>query len=240
MANSWARDRATSFYLGFGLLGLAVVALGFGVTYALPMVRRSFSAPWFVHLHGAFALAWVGLLIAQTLLVRTSRTPLHRWLGQLALPLAVFVWASGIATGFWAAARDLPVQGTAATSSFGGTVSGLTLYLIIVIGAVATRRRPDWHKRLVMLATIQLLWPAFFRLRHLLPIVPDPDVWLALVLAYTPILVAALRDHWRFGKVHPVWLFFGPALVLEQSVEFILFDKFPVRKFGQWLYALLA
>ena len=56
MAVSWARDRATLFYLGFGLVGLLVVALGFGVTYAVPMVRRSFSAPWFVHLHGASAL----------------------------------------------------------------------------------------------------------------------------------------------------------------------------------------
>ena len=35
MANTWARDRATYFYLGFALVGLAVVALGFGVTYAL-------------------------------------------------------------------------------------------------------------------------------------------------------------------------------------------------------------
>ena len=82
MANTWARDRATYFYLGFALVGLAVVALGFGVTYALPMMRRSFSAPWFVHLHGASALAWVMLLIAQAQLVRVRRTPLHRRIGQ--------------------------------------------------------------------------------------------------------------------------------------------------------------
>ena len=57
MANAWARDRATPFYLGFALVGLLVVALGFGVTYVLPMARRSFSAPWFVHLHGARRLS---------------------------------------------------------------------------------------------------------------------------------------------------------------------------------------
>ena len=240
MANPWARDRATWFYLGFGLLGLTVVALGFGVTYVLPMARRSFSAPWFVHLHGAFALGWIALLIAQAQLVRVRRTPLHRRLGQSALPLAVLVWASGIATAVWAAARDLPQQGTAATSSLGGTVTGLSLYLLLAIAAVATRRRPDWHKRLVMLATIQLLWPAFFRLRHLLPMVPDPDIWFAFVLAYSPILVAAVRD-WRCsGEVHPVWLFIAPALVLEQSVEFTLFDREPIRSFGQWVFALLT
>jgi len=39
---------------------------------------------------------------------------------------------------------------------------------------------------LVMLATVQLLWPAFFRLRHLFTAVPYPDIIFALVLAYSP------------------------------------------------------
>lgn len=240
MANPWAQDRATLFYIGFGLAGLAVVALGFGVTYVLPMARRTFSAPWFVHLHGASALAWILLYIAQASLVRGRRTPVHRRLGLAALPLAFLVWASGIATAVWAAARDLPKLGTVATSSVTGTLIGLTLYLLLVIAAVFTRRRPDWHKRLAMLATIHLLWPAFFRLRHLLPSVPHPDIWFALVLPYLAILVAALRDQRRYGKVHPVWLFVGPALVVEQTLEFLFFDQGPLRRFGQWIYPLLT
>ena len=240
MANQWARDRATLFYLGFGLVGLVVVALGFGVTYVVPMARRTFSAPWFVHLHGASALSWIVLIIVQAKLVRGRRTPLHRRLGQIALPLALVVWASGIATAVWAAERDLPELGTAATSGLGGTVIGLTLYLLLVIAALAMRLRPDWHKRLVMLATIQVLWPAFSRLRHLLPAVPNPEIWFALVLAYLPILVAALRDRWVYGKIHPVWLFVAPAVVVEQSVEFALFDQGLLRRFGQLIYELLA
>lgn len=240
MATAWARDRATLFYLGFGLLGLGVVALGFGVTYAAPMVRRTFDAPWFVHVHGATALGWVLLLILQARLVQARSTPVHRRLGQVALPLAVAVWASGIATAHWAARRDLPELGTVATSSMAGTISGLTIFMLVVIAAVAMRHRTDWHKRLVMLATIQLLWPAFFRLRHWLPAVPDPELWLGLVLAYAPIGVAAVRDQLRFGKVHPVWWVLGPVLVLEQSLEFALFDRGPMQRFGQWVFALLG
>lgn len=240
MANPWAGDRATYFYLGFALVGLLVVALGFGFTYALPMARRTFSAPWFVHFHGATALGWLLLLIGQATLVRGARTRLHQRIGQIAVPLALLVWASGIATAIWAAQRDLPEQGTAATSSMAGTVTGLTLFLLLVGAAVAMRRRPDWHKRLALLATIQVLWPAFFRLRHLLPAIPNPDVWFALVLAYSPILVAAVRDYRCFGKVHPVWLFLGPAVVIEQSLEFVFFDQGPLRLFGQWFYSILG
>lgn len=240
MENPWARDRATLFYLGFGLVGVSVVALGFGVTYIVPMVRRTFSAPWFVHIHGASAFGWVLLMIIQAQLVRKVRTPLHRRLGQGALPLALLIWASGIATAVWAAKRDFPELGTAATSSLGGTASGLSLYMLLVIAAVVTRRKPDWHKRLVMLATIQVLWPAFFRLRHLLPSVPNPDIWFALVLAYLPILIAAARDKQRYGKIHPVWLLVGPVLIIEQSAEFTFFDQGALRHFGQWLFALLT
>jgi hypothetical protein len=91
-----------------------------------------------------------------------------------------------------------------------------------------------------MLATIQLLWPAFFRLRHLLPIIPKPEISFALILAYSPVLVAALRDRWSYGKIHPVWLFVGPAVIIEQSIEFALFDQEPLRSLGRWIFAILA
>lgn len=236
----WVRDRATFFYLGYGLIGLLVVAVGFGFTYGLPLARGTFSAPWFVHLHGASSLAWVLLFIGQAALVKAERTPSHRKVGRIALPLAVLVWGSGIATAVWAANRDILEQSTAATSAFLGTLTGLSIFVLIVGAAIVARKRSDWHKRLVLLATIHLLWPAFFRLRHWLPAVPDPEIWLALVMAYSPILVAAARDRWIYGKVHPVWLVVGPVLVLEQSVEVASFDRGFQRELGQWLFALLT
>lgn len=240
MGNPWARDRLTLFYLGYGLAGLTVVGFGFGFTYALPMGRGAFFAPWFVHLHGASALAWILLFITQSALIKGKRTPLHRQLGQIALPLALVIWISGITTALWAAKRDISEQGTAASSALAGTVVGLSLFVLLVGAAIVTRKRPDWHKRLVLLATIHVLWPAFFRLRHLLPGVPNPEISLALVLAYSPILIAAARDQWIYGKIHPVWLVIAPALVVEQSIEVASFDQGAERAVGQWLFASLT
>lgn len=240
MEKRWAADRGRSFYLGFGIIGLLIVLCGFGVTYGLPMARGTFSAPWYVHLHGAAALGWVLLFIAQASLVVCGRSPLHRRLGGSAIPIAAAIWASGVATSAWAAERDLPAFGSVATSAIVGTLTGLGFYFFIVLGAIALRRRPDWHKRLMMLATIQLLWPAFFRLRHLLPLIPKPEISLALVVAYSPIAVAAIRDHRQFGAIHPVWLFVAPLLFLEQCVELAIFDQGWHRTLGEALFSLLS
>ena len=120
------------------------------------------------------------------------------------------------------------------------TVEPGSLFVALVGVAIFTRKHPDWHKRLVLLATLHILWPAFFRLRHWFPAVPDPEIWLALVLAYSPILIAAARDRRMFGKVHPVWLLVAPALVTEQIMEMALFDRGIQKAFGQWLFALLV
>lgn len=240
MRNLWARDRATPFYSGYGLVGLVVVAFGFGFTYGAPMVQGEFAAPWFVHLHGMASLVWVLMVIGQAALVRTGHTQLHRKAGQTALPLALFIWASGIATAKWAADHDVEAMTTAATSALAGTVTGLSIFVMLVGAAIVTRKHSDWHKRLVLLATIHLLWPAFFRLRHWLPAIPDPEIWLALVFAYSPILIAAARDRWKFDKVHPVWLIVAPMLVAEQTLEVVFFDRGIQQAFGQWLFAQLA
>jgi hypothetical protein len=240
MANVWARDRANAFYAFAGPFALLVVLIGFSTTYFLPMAKGSFSAPFFVHLHGAACLAWVLLLITQAWMVRSTATPGHRRLGVIALPIALTIWTSGIATAGWAARRDFPELGVSAASGLVGTVTGLSIFLALVLAAISSRKRPDWHKRLILLATVALLWPAFFRWRHLFPDVPRPEIVFALLLADLPILIATIRDRLRFGRVHPVWAIFGTGLFVEQSIELYLFDSPGWREIGKSFYDLLA
>jgi len=240
MASIWARDRRQRFYGLLGLFGLLAIAVGFSTTYFIPLAERRIDVPPLVHLHGIAAFSWVALLVAQASLVRHGNTKLHIAVGRAGLPLAILIWFSGVATALWAATRDLPSQGTVATSAFLGTVNGLTLFLLLVIAAILVRRRPDWHKRLILLATIHVLWPAFFRWRHLFPMIPRPDIWLALVAPYSLIIVAGVRDKFKYGRVHPVWLIVGPALVIEQSFEVATFNAAPLRQWGQALYTILS
>ena len=240
MANAWARDRAGLFYFGFGFYALAAVFVGFSATYIAPISRGTFDAPVIVHLHGALALSWVVFFFMQTAMVRNKRSELHRQLGQAGLPIAVGILVTGMGAALWATKRDLVTSSMALTIPI-GTLTSLSIFTAFVAFGVAMRHRPDWHKRLMMLATVVVLWPAFFRFRHLMPWVPSTDIWLALVLADLPILIAALRDRIVYGHVHPVWAIFGTLLVAEQSLEtMVLFETTLWRDLGDGIYRLLS
>lgn len=239
MANVWARDRAKPFYLGLALFALASAAIGFSTTYVIPMSRGTLAIPTVAHGHGASALAWLLLLTVQSTLVLAGLTRLHRRLGQLALPLAVSVWASGILTAVWAARRDAADDLAIAGTSLVGTVTGLSLFLAFVAAGYVARNRPAAHKRWMALATIAVIWPAIFRWRHLLPEMERPDIVLGILIADLPILVAMVRDRFRYGEVHPVWLTGGIFWFVEQALEIAVFDTHWSAPFGRWLMATL-
>lgn len=224
MSSIWAGDSAQRFYIGLSVVGLAAIALGFSTTYFGPVAQGGFHAPVYVHLHGLFAASWVALLGTQATLVRRGNTQLHMKLGRMGMPLAFAIWASGLLTAAWATRRDLPQLGAVAEASLAGTFNGLTAFLLIVIIAIIMRRRPAAHKRLMALATIVLLWPAVFRWRHIFPPSERPDILYGMLIANLPILIAMLRDRFRYGYVHPVWLIGGTLWFVEQSIEVLMFD----------------
>lgn len=240
MATAWARDRAQIFYLVCGLVGLAAALIGFSTTYLIPMARHSFSAPLMVHWHGLLCLSWLLLFIVQCLFIRRRGTLLHRRIGVIGLPIAIGILISGVMVARWTVTRDFAAMGQTAISSVLGTITTLTWFVAFVAAAIILRRRPDWHKRLMLLATVAVLWPAWFRWRHLLPFVPRPDISLAIAVANLPLLIAAIRDWRRYGEIHPVWKFVAPAFVAEQTIEVLVFDSAPWRAVAGEVYRLIA
>lgn len=225
--------------MGLALCALAAIAIGFPRTYILPMAEGRFAAPLIVHFHGLFALCWPLLFLAQAWLARAGRMRTHMALGNVAIPLAVAIWGSGILTAAWAARRDLPSQGIAADTGFFGTVSGLSLFLGFVVAGYLRRKTPAAHKRWLALALIALLWPAVFRWRHLLPAVDRPDILYGMLIANLPILVAMVRDRLRYGEVHPVWWTGGLLWFVEQGLEVALFDRNLTAPLGHAILAFL-
>jgi hypothetical protein len=113
----------------------------------------------------------------------------------------------------------------------------MLIFLAFVAAAVALRKKPDWHKRLMLLATIAILWPAWFRFRHFMPWVPQPEILPAVILADSLVVIAMLRDKLQFGQVQPAYSVFGVGLIAEHVAEAALFDSGPWRRFAQATYA---
>lgn len=226
------------FYTAMGGVALLAVAVGFGRTYALPMSRGQFNVPVWLHVHGALALTWVMLFLVQPLLVRVRAARWHRRIGMAGLPLAMAIAVSMIPAGLVQVARERQAGGGA--SSLLGVVTGGFIFAALVTAGIAARRDREAHARWMLLATLQLVWPAWFRFRHWFPNVPSPEVWFAFVLAYVWIGVAALRDHRVRGAVHPVLAWGGTLLVLEQGFEVLAFDSTWWRATAQALYGWLG
>ncbi|WP_395612255.1 hypothetical protein [Allosphingosinicella sp.] len=240
-APHWRGDRAGRFYVAMAFTACAAVAIGFSTTYFLPLARGGFAGPTVAHVHGLLFMTWVALLLVQGLLVRRRNTRLHRKLGLVALPLALAMAASGLGIGVHAVTRDLAAGGGAeAVSQLMGVATAMATFVLYVAIALALRKQPDWHKRMILLATIAILWPAWFRFRHLMPWLPRPDIWLAIVVSDSLILIAMLRDKVKFGRVHPAYLIFGLLLIADHVGETLLYDGPAWRVAAQALYGLLT
>ena len=218
----WARDTGSHFYRICAIAALAVAVAGFFLTYLRPITEGTFRGPPRAHLHGALLSGWLLMVIAQAFLVK-KRLRLHRKLGWAALVLAPLIVLSTVLVGTEGARRDMVRLGPSGADQVIGTITTPAVFLLLVAAALLTRKKPQWHKRLILLATVVMLWPAWFRWRHFLPDMPRPDIWLGVVLADVPIAIAAIRDRVRFGAVHPAYLTAGLALIAEQATEVLLF-----------------
>lgn len=238
------RDRARTipvkarprFFLYFGVAALAVTMVGFFTTFTRPLWRGEFHGPLLVHLHGAFVLGWLLLFIAQSLIVQTGHVARHRVLGWTGLAIVPGAVVTTMAMGVFVLRRDLAAGGGETdVSLLVGTFTTPLIFAALFAAAIAWRRRPDFHKRLMFLATAVILWPAFFRFRHYFPSVPRPEIWFGLVLSQVPILIAMLHDRLMFGRLHVVYRTAGVAVIAESVAETLLFDGPAWREVARWL-----
>lgn len=231
----------TPLFLIMGGVALSATLLGFGKTYFGPVSRGEFSGSWLLHLHGALAMGWVLMFALQPILVHTRRLSWHRQLGRVAVPLALAVAFTMIPAGLTQVRRDLAlgVGQTAISTLLGVFTSGL-LFVGLVVAGYRTRRTPEAHARWMLLATVVVIWPAWFRFRHWLPWVPRPEISLALVLADVWIVLAMIHDRVVRGAVHPVLLWGGLFVIFEQIAELLLFDSPPWRALAHFAWRVLG
>lgn len=228
-----------SFFFVISIVGLLAVLIGFAKTFFLPMASGTFTAPASIHIHGSFAFSWIFLFVIQNCLIHFSKYYLHRALGIFGFLIAIVLTITVLPTGLYVVDRDIRQGlGPAAYSTLLGTVTSGIMFFAFVLAGLWKRKKPGSHKRLMLLATIVVLWPAWFRFRHYFPSVPRPEIWFALILADSLIVISWLWDQLTNGKIHPVLKYAGLFIILEQTFEVIAFDTPAWRGLAKSLYEL--
>ncbi|KIC94375.1 hypothetical protein [Flavihumibacter solisilvae] len=239
MATITKKKKKTSFYLVIGITGIFAVLGGFFTTYLSPMTGAQFHLPAVIHIHGAFAFAWILLFLAQSVVIKSRNFPLHKTLGYCGIFIALGTALTMLPAGFFAVEKGLAKgEGQTAISSLPGVFTSAIMFIALVGAGYWYRKNPRYHKRIMLLATIVLLWPAWFRFRHYFPSVPRPDIWFAVVLADSLIIIAWIADGLTYGKVHPVLLYTGLFIIGEHALEVALFDSEPWRVLANCLYGI--
>jgi hypothetical protein len=167
-----------TFFTAIALLGIIAILVGFLKTFIVPIISGTKAWPVAIYVHAGFVFGWVLIFLTQSLLIQNRKYKLHILIGRWAAFIAVGAAISIIPATFYQIERELKEGlGQTAISPIVGSLASATMYLALVALAVAYRKKPQAHKRLMVLATILLIWPAWFRWRHYFPSVQRPDIW---------------------------------------------------------------
>lgn len=192
------------FYSSLSLLAAIIVAAGFWKTYWGLLIDGTLDKSWVVDLHAAVFVGWIILFITQATLIFRGRTDVHRKVGKF----GIFYGFVIIGMGLFVALHQLAVSVAA------GKVAEAQAFLLIPLvdmiifpiffgAAIYYRRKPELHRRLMLVATTELLTAAVARL--------DLDAyvhahWSVFVIWLAPIYLAMIYDYLTKKIIHPVYV----------------------------------
>jgi len=214
--NSLSGTASEHRYFSAAAYTVAIIVLaGFIPLYTIRILRHDPNLILLVHAHGLVMASWIALFLTQTLLIARHRVALHRRLGVFGAVLALFVLLVGLPTLAHAAARRSHDVHSARFLWMLIAFDGLALLVFagLVGAALILRRRGDFHKRLMLLATLSLLGPAFGRLTSYAKGLhgdSDPGV---LFLCVGIVIACAAIDRARSRRLHPAFLWGGSFVI---------------------------
>ena len=216
------------FYLVMGLLAAAAVVAGFSQTVEASLFHPAVPRPTILWFHGAAFSAWVLFYIFQSALVRTHNVKLHRSLGWFGAALGATMAPLGVVTAIVMGRFDIHVLHAPGVEGF----LIIPFYDMVVFGtllslAILWRKKADFHRRLLFIATAGLLDAAFGRFQYLF------DTNLFAVCVDSVMLLGVARDLLVDRRIHRVYLFALPCIFVAQ-----IFTIYTWRSAAAWWMAI--
>jgi hypothetical protein len=210
------------FYIGLSLLVTAIAFVGFWPTYFGPLLAGTVDKLPVIHVHAAVYVGWLAIFISQAAFAATRRMDLHVRLGNVAIGYGVLVIVMGVTVAIsMFAVRVHAGNIEEAQARLVAPLSDMVFFAPLFAAAVRFRRKPEIHKRLMIVATTVLLVAAVGRMTF----VGRP--WPMLLVWCSPLLLGAAYDVVRRRSVPWIYLLgvvviavraFGARLVGETDV----------------------
>lgn len=210
----------------------ATIFAGFALQFVTG--RSSLGAPWWVHVHGLTFVGWLGIYVAQNLLVYRGSIARHRRIGMVAAGYVGWMVLVGLSVNTVAAiTHRIP-------PFFEPNVFLVMDWLTVLVFAGLTWagvRLPshvDWHRRLMLCGAIQVMTPGLGRLIPL-PLLGDWMLW-GVWAGMMPFMAAAmLYDVASRGRVHPAYLWGFGTITLAVAMMRPIANTAPMLALTRYL-----
>jgi hypothetical protein len=195
------------------LVMAGLVVWGFSHTVGDSLFHAHPPRPLLLWFHGAAFSTWIVFFITQSALVRVRMVNIHRLLGWFGAGLAAVMVTLGCTIAIVMTRFDMTVL----------HIKGADTFLLIpyvdmiafggcIALAIYWRKKPEYHRRLVFIATCQLMDAAIGRF----------DFWYNHSLFYPGLdllIVAGMaRDWYVDGRINKVYLYALPPLIVLQTL----------------------
>jgi len=201
------------FYFFMSLLIAVTIIYGFSHTIDQNLIHAKPARPWILALHAAVFSSWVVFLILQSALIRTRNVHLHRKVGWFGVALGVVIPVLGISTAIGMDRfRIFQLNDQTAAPFLIVQFCDITCFTVAFILAIYWRKKPEFHRRLILVASCALTAAAFGRFPEYL--LPYPWFYAGVDLL---IFLGVVRDLIVTRRVHAVYRYALPAMILAQT-----------------------
>jgi hypothetical protein len=209
------------FSLAITFILIAMVLRGFWPSYFGHLLSGGVSRPWIIHLHGVIFSGWMVLVLAQVSLVCMGQVRMHRRIGHVGIAYGTLVLGSGLVVSFVAPVLHVHAGEWTVDRAAGfllAPLGDMALFGGFFGAAIAYRRRPEIHKRLILAATVALAFAAVGRMAFESRVV-------SLLVRLSPLFAAMAFDVFTRRRVHRVYVI--SVAVLAAAFVRIFFMQSP-------------
>lgn len=230
------RVRRRPLYVSLSVLMALIALVGFAPGVIKPLLSGTIPHDAIIHIHVAVYSVWLFLFFAQCVYAAIGKISVHRKLGKVLVWYAVlmFLVGVGVTTNRFVSQVHAGNLRAAETVNLAPMVDMLAFPVFFGL-AFAYRRKPEIHKRLMVVTATLILYPAMTRIsfpRHMRSFVVFMIIWTS------PILIAVAHDWIKRRVIHPAY-FFGMLGLGVLGLRPMVLGSHLWASFAGWLVSLV-